>query len=200
MIKKLYEKGYFDYKNFILDNLKSLSINSLEAIILIKILDNYKNSNTYNPLDLRSELSIRRDSFENALSNLVEKKMYEIYLTQENDISKEVISLDGFFERVEEIINDKQSFDVDEIHSIITYVTKEIGRILSSSEIDIITSLVEDDRYVKNDFINAIESINNSKRRLTIKTLSLELAKKDDKPKEKKETPSYVKDFIKSIK
>ena len=200
MIKKLYELGYFDYKNFILDNLKALSLTANEAIILIKILDSYKEKDSFNPEDIRVKVNIRRDLFDTAISNLLERKIYEIYLSYENDIAREVLSLDGFFNLVEDILKGNTSFDESEIHSIIMLVSKEMNRVLSSSELEIIKSLIEDDRYVKNDFIKAIENIKKAKRVVNIKSLSNELVKLKTTPKAKKEAPSYVKDFIKSVK
>lgn len=200
MIKKLYELGYFDYKNYILDNLKALSLTANEAIILIKILDSYREKASFNVEELRNKVNIRRDLFDTALSNLLERKIYEIYLSYENGVAGEALSLDGFFNLVEDILKGNSSFDESEIHSIIMLVSKEISRVLSSSELDIIKSLVEDDRYVKDDFIVAIDNIKKAKRSVNIKSLSNELAKGKTTPKVKKETPSYVKDFIKSVK
>lgn len=201
MIKKLYESGYFDYKNFILDNLKSLSLSTTEAIILIKILDIYKNSESFNLELLKSQMNVRKDVFETALANLLDRKLYEIYLSyDDNDKGSEKISLDGFFDRVEDILNNNQSFDENEVHSIIMYVSGEFNRLLSSNELEIMKSLIEDDRYIKSDFVSAIDNLKDSKRLLNIKNLSNELSKLRSTSKKKKETPEYVKNFIKSIK
>ncbi len=201
MIKKLYELGYFDYKGFILDNLKSLSLSTTEAIILIKMLDDYKESSSYNSEALRNKMNIRKDTFENALANLLERKIYEIYLSYDNDSRGfEAVSLDGFFELASDIINNNQKYDENEVHSIIMYVNKEINRVLTSNELDIIKSLIEEDRYTMDDFTRAIENIKNSKRILSIKTISTELARGASSVKEKKDAPECVKNFIKNIK
>ncbi len=200
MIKKLYELGYFDYRGFILDNLKSLSLSTTEAIILIKILDDFKKSPSFNPESLRNKMNIRKDAFESALANLLERKIYEIYLSYDNNIGFEAISLDGFFSLVSDIISDNKKYDENEIHSIIMYVNKEFNRVLSSNELEIIKSLIEEDRYVMNDFVNAITNLKDSNKLLNIKNLSNELAKKSNNSKVKKETPECVKNFIKNIK
>lgn len=200
MIKKLYNLGYFDYKNFILDNLKSLSLSTTEAIILIKILDSYKVSDQFNLELLKSQINVRKDVFETALANLLERKLYEIYLSYDNEIGTEKISLDGFFSCVEDILNNNQTFDENEVHSIIMLVSSEFNRILSSSELDILKSLIEDDRYIKSEFVESINNLKNQNRLLNIKNLSNELGKLRTTPKKKKETPDYVKNFIKSIK
>ena len=101
MIKKLFEAGYFDYKSFILDNLKKLSLSTTEALVLIKIMDNYKITNSFNPEAIREKMNIRKDSFENALAVLLDRKLYEIYLVYDNDIASEAVSLDGNFRTAE---------------------------------------------------------------------------------------------------
>ncbi len=201
MIKKLYELGYFDYRGFILNNLKSLSLSTTEAIVLIKMLDDFKESHTFNSESLRNKMNIRKDTFESALANLLERKIYEIYLSYDNnDRGYETLSFDGFFELVSDILENKQKYDDNEIHSVIMYVSEEFDRVLSSNELDIVKSLIEDDRYSKKDFERAIENIKNSKRLLNIKNLSNELAKSTSLPKTKKDTPECVKNFIKNIK
>lgn len=201
MIKKLYELGYFDYRGFILNNLKSLSLSTTEAIVLIKMLDDFKESHTFNSESLRNKMNIRKDTFESALANLLERKIYEIYLSYDNnDRGYETLSFDGFFELVSDILENKQKYDDNEIHSVIMFVSEEFDRVLSSNELDIVKSLIEDDRYSKKDFERAIENIKNSKRLLNIKNLSNELAKSTSLPKAKKDTPECVKNFIKNIK
>lgn len=200
MIKKLFEMGYFDYQGFILGNLKNLSLSSTEALVLIKIIDNYKDNSIFSPESIREKMNIRKDSFDNALASLLDRKLYEIYLSYDNDIASEAISLDGFFECVENILDNKQVFDEDETHSIIMLITKEFNRNLSSNELEIIKSLISDDRYSKKDFLNAIDRIKDSNRILNIRNLSNELSNGKVETKTKKETPEYVKDFIKRIK
>ncbi len=201
MIKKLYELGYFDYRGFILNNLKSLSLSTTEAIVLIKMLDDFKESHTFNSESLRNKMNIRKDTFESALANLLERKIYEIYLSYDNnDRGYETLSFDGFFELVSDILENKQKYDDNEIHSVIMFVSEEFDRVLSSNELDIVKSLIEDDRYSKKDFERAIGNIKNSKRLLNIKNLSNELAKSTSLPKAKKDTPECVKNFIKNIK
>lgn len=200
MIKKLFEMGYFDYQGFILGNLKNLSLSTTEALVLIKVIDNYKTSSSFNPESIREKMNIRKDSFDNALASLLDRKLYEIYLSYDNGIASEAISLDGFFEAVENILDNKQVFDEDETHSIIMFVTKEFNRNLSSNELEILKSLISDDRYTKKDFLNAVDKIKENNKILNIRNLSNELSKGNGVTKTKKETPEYVKDFIKRIK
>lgn len=200
MIKKLFEMGYFDYQGFILGNLKNLSLSTTEALVLIKVIDNYKTSSSFNPESIREKMNIRKDSFDNALASLLDRKLYEIYLSYDNGIASEAISLDGFFESVENILDNKQVFDEDETHSIIMFVTKEFNRNLSSNELEILKSLISDDRYTKKDFLNAVDKIKENNKILNIRNLSNELSKGNGVTKTKKETPEYVKDFIKRIK
>lgn len=200
MIKKLFEAGYFDYKSFILDNLKTLSLSTTEALVLIKIMDNYKITKSFNPEAIREKMNIRKDSFENALAVLLDRKLYEIYLVYDNDIASEAVSLDGFFDFVEKILDNKEVFDEDVVHSIIMTLSSELKRVLSSNEIEIVKSLVLEDRYSEQDFCDAIVAIKESNRLLNIRNISNELSRQKGNTKTKKETPKYVKDFIKCIK
>lgn len=200
MIKKLFEYGYFDYKSFILDNLKGLSLSTTEAIVLIKIIDNYKLNDKFNPEAIREKISIRKDSFETALANLLERHFYDIYLKYDNEIASEAISLDGFFEYVSNILDNNKTFNEDDTHSIVMYVSKEFNRNLSSNELEIIKTLITDDRYTMNEFKEAIEYLKANSRMINIRNLSNQLAKDKTQTNTKKETPEYVKNFIKSIK
>ena len=42
MLETLYKKGYLDCTKIILDNAKPLGLNAEEAFVLIKILENYR--------------------------------------------------------------------------------------------------------------------------------------------------------------
>ena len=56
------------------------------------------------------------------------------------------------------------------------------------------------DRYNKKDFEESIQAIKDANRILNIRNISNELSRQKGNTKTKKETPKYVKDFIKCIK
>ena len=200
MIKKLYESGYFNYKDFILDNMKKLSLSSIEAIVLIKMLDEFKVDKRILIDDITSQLAEKRSLVEEAMSSLNEKSFYSIYINYENGLGEEAASLDGFFERVELLLNNLGNQDKDdELHSSIEYLSNTFNRILTPQEIEIITSLVLDDYYNLDNFKNAVEVKLKGRNVITVKMIAKALATKDKKT-EVKPNNEMMKEFIKNIK
>ena len=129
MIKKLFEAGYFNYKEFILDNMKRLSLSPIESIVLIKMLDEFKNDKRILIDDIAGQISEKRSIVEEAITNLNEKSFYSIYINYDNGLGEEAASLDGFFERVELLLNNNGCQDKgDELHSVIEYLTTVFNR------------------------------------------------------------------------
>ena len=200
MIKKLFEAGYFNYKEFILDNMKRLSLSPIESIVLIKMLDEFKNDKRILIDDIAGQISEKRSIVEEAITNLNEKSFYSIYINYDNGLGEEAASLDGFFERVELLLNNNGCQDKgDELHSVIEYLTTVFNRILTSQEIEIITSLVLDDYYTLDNFTDAVEVKLKGKNVITIKMIAKALATKDKKI-DVKPNNDLVKEFIKTIK
>lgn len=200
MLKKIFESGYFNYQDFILENLKKLSITPVEAFILIKMLDQFKNDRRILIDDISKDFVEKRKIIEESVSNLMEKGYCSIYISYENGLGEESISLDGFFEIAERIINNVNISDKnDELQSVIEYLKNELNRILSSQEIEIVTSLVKDDFYTLDDFKKAIDVKLKDKTVITIKTIAKALATKEKKTKVKSNN-DLMKDFIKNVK
>ena len=200
MLKKIFESGYFNYQDFILDNIKKLSITPIEAFILIKMLDQFKNDKRILLDDIAKEFVEKRKNIEDSMSNLMEKGYCSIYVSYENGLGEESISLDGFFEIAERIINNVNIVNKnDELQSVIEYLKNELNRVLSSQEIEIVTSLVKDDFYTLENFKNAIDFKLKDKSVITIKTIAKALAAKEKKTKVQSNN-ELMKDFIKNVK
>ena len=200
MIKKLFESGYFNYQDFILDNMKKLSLSPLESIVLIKMLDEFKTDKRILIDEILNDLVEKRSFVEEALANLNEKGFYEVYITNDNGLGEEAASLDGFFEKVESILNNTIVSDKgDELYSVIEYLNNTLNRVLTSDEIDMVTSLVKDDCYYLDSFKNAVEVKLKNRSVITIKTIAKALATKD-KPKNVKASNELMKDFINKVK
>lgn len=197
MIKKLYECGCFNYQKFILDNTKNLSLTPDEAVTLILVLDSYLIDKQLSYERISSKSSLSKAKLDSVLSSLLERHFYEIFISYDNGLGTEVLELDGFFDKVKAILDNKSIDNDDELFRINKYLTKELNRILTSQEIEMLTSLVLEDRYTLNDFEIACEKLKKKNKLITIKGLAQILVKKDE-PEVK---PSgYVKDFINSIK
>lgn len=200
LIKRLYDFNSFDYSYFILNNEKKLALSAYEANVLIVILDLFKESKILDIDKIVDKLNDSKKNVENILSNLQEKEFYKTYLAYDDKgIGYENVSLDGFFLKVENILNNKVVDFEDETYSVVQYITKKLNRILTSNEVEIITSLVKDDRYNLSDFKTCIEEQLKTKRVITIKDIANYIGSPTIK-KEVDSTPDYVKNFINQMK
>ena len=200
MINKLFELGYFKYQDFILDNMKKLSLSTLEAIVLIKMLDEYKIDKRVLIDEISDDIIEKKSLVEEAMSSLIEKGFYSVYVSYDNGLGEEVASLDGFFERVEAILNNTGVIDKeDELFSVIDYLSNVLNRILSSQEVEIVTSLVKEDFYTLDNFKNAVEEKLKNRSVITIKMIARALATKES-PKKLNSNNDLMKDFIKNVK
>lgn len=200
MIYKLYEKGYFDYYRFIVDEAKLLSLTCDESIILIKILDEYNKSKKYSVDNILNGLNMSNDKFDLALTSLMDRGFFEIYLDYDsNGIGEEFISLKGFFNKAKDLLESNPNEINDELTMINNLVKDKLNRILTSKEIEIIAALVLEDRYTINDFKRACKLLEDKKKNINIRGLAQALATKE--PVEKPNpTSNVVKDFFNSIK
>ena len=201
MIKRLYELGYFDYRKFISDNQKKLSLSPLMSTVLIRALDIYKTKKTSaSQEEFCDNLLITNKEADKVLSKLFEQGFYQIY-TSENDnhLVEEFVSFDGFFDKVEAILkNDLLDEGKDELSKIIFYLQNEMHRVLTSKEIDIITSFVVDDKYQYEHFTRAVNYLADHKRNITIKAIS-DVISPEIKAHNKKDN-KLIKDFMDIIK
>lgn len=198
MIKKLYEAGCFNFQKFILDNIKKLSLNSNEALVLIKLLEKYPSSNILSRDDLASDLAISKSLLEETLYSLLERKFYEEYIKTDNGIGQDYFSVDCFFDKVEAVLNTNLVNLDDELYMANQYVTAQMNRVLTAKELEILTSLIKEDRYTTKDIERAVEILKGKNKLITIKNIAQSIVVKEDikiSP-----TPSVVKDFFKSIK
>ena len=200
MLKKLYEKGYFDYKKFILENQKKLGLTPNEALVLMELLDSYSNGcDLVSVDDIQNSILLPKDELTEALSKLLTKKYYTIFLKEKDMKSYEAISLDGFFNHAKDIINNTLSDADSDLYTITSILQDKINRILTSSELDIVQTLLNDDKYTLNDFNNVISNLEAKKRKITIKVIAQELAQPSSQPKPKKPN-KMINDFISKIK
>lgn len=201
MLKKLYECDCFDYRKYIIDNQKSLALNSDEAIVLINMLQAYKDNNAIKSSELAKISGLTKSKCEKALNSLFERSFYEIKLVTENDISKEVISLDNFFDKVSLQLNNKIDNLEDELSIVIKFLEEKINRVLTSNELEIVDSLVVEDRYKLKDFKASVEVLEERSSNINIKSIAQVIVNHDliNKQSSSKE-PSILTDFFKKIK
>ena len=199
MIKKLYECNCFDYQKFILNNTKQLSLSVEEAVVLIKLLDNYKISKIMSTETFKS-LALVKSHLEKALLSLLERSFYEIYINYDNGIGVEYISLDGFFNKVEMLLNNEVANPKDELFLVNKYLNEELNRILVSKELDIVSSLVLEDCYKLDDFKRACEYLKGKNKLLNIKNIAQALTVKKEEKTAISPASKTVQAFFDSIK
>ncbi len=201
ILKRLFEADCFDYKKYVLDNLKYLLIDANEAIVLIKIIEYYKESDVFNLDKLRETAPLSKKNFDEALASLLDKNFYSIYLRDKNGISEEAISIEGFFDRCEVLLSSTNVNDQGEFQEILRLVSINLNKILTATEIEVVKSLVNDDMYSKNDFEKAFNKLKD-KNVVNIKTLVSELEKgrKTTTKAKEKNVPQGFLDFVNNIK
>ena len=159
------------------------------------MLDNYSKTDVFDASSF-NDLGIKSSDLDKVLSNLLDRGFYELYLKDDNDKSCEAISLNGFFDKASGIINTTVEYK-EELPLIVNLCQEGLNKILTSTELEIITSLYEDDNYSFDEFKNAIEDLNKSKKALNVKALATNLSLRRNT--KKTDTPKYVKEFINNI-
>ncbi len=199
MLKKLYECGCFDYRKYIIDNQKVLALNSDETIVLINMLDAYKSNKAMKSSELIKISGLTKAKCEKALNSLFERSFYEIKLVNENDISKEVVSLDNFFNKVSLQLNNKIDNLEDELSLVINYLNEKLNRILTSNELEIVESLVIEDRYKLDAFKASVEKLEASKTLISIRGIAQIIVNHETVDNKSNKEPSILTDFFKKI-
>ena len=201
ILKRLFEADCFDYNKFILDNLKHLMIDADEAIVLIKIIEYYKETDIFNLEKIKETAPLSKKKFDLALSSLLDKGFYSIYLKESNGISEEAISIEGFFDRCEVLLSSTTVKDAGEFQEILRLVSINLNKILTANEIEVVKSLVEEDMYSKTDFENAFVKLKD-KNVVNIKSLISELEKgrKTGIKNKENNVPQGFLDFVNNIK
>ncbi len=199
MLKKLYDCNCFDYKEFIHQNQKKLSLSNDEAMVLIQMLNVYKTKKNISVSDLAPYLNMSYNDIENVLGFLLERDFYSIYISYIDGLGEESILFDGFFTKASDILNGVVNDYQNELTTITKWLNKKLNRLLSNMELDIITSLVEEDKKTFTDFKNAYNSLESTNRVISIKTLAKALSG-DNSPKQKDSNNKLVKSFMDSIK
>ena len=202
MIKKLYECDCFDYERFIVSNQKELLLNPSSAVLLTLMLKEYKNNKYFSVESLKDKISIDDKEFDFVVTNLLERQFYSIYVEYEDGIGKEAISLDGFFDRVKEVLEGKNSKDLDnDFFYVVQYIQKEINRVLTPVEMEIVSSLITEDGIKIDEIKDALAYMKDHYKVLSIKNLVTSINRYRNEAKEEvEEVPDFVKDFLNNIK
>jgi hypothetical protein len=84
---------------------------------------------------------------------------------------------------------------------IVNIVQEGLNKPLTAKDLELLTSVINENRFKREDFENALEKLKQTRRVITVKSLLIELEnEKTGIIKEEKETPSFVKDFVNQLK
>lgn len=197
MLKELFEKGYINYEKLIIDNAKALSLKTGEILVLFKIIEQALAKKTLNVTEIRESLVISKPKLDACLARLMERSFYEIYISYENGEGYEYISLDTLYDKLNAILA-KDFIPSDDLAKSNQVLQKALNRVLTASELDILATLINDDRKTLTDIEDAIEYLKSINRNITMKSLVQALNKEFEV--KKTEVSSSVKSFIKSVK
>ena len=202
MIKKLYECGCFKYEKFMLVHQKELLLTPASSVVLIQMLKEYETNKYFSVQSLKSKMMISDKEFDEAVANLLEREFYSIYIQYEDGIGREAVSLDGFFDRVKDILSGVNSKDFENDFFYVTQlIQKEIGRVLTDDELSIVSSLITEDRVKVSDIEEALEYMKSRYKVLNIKNLVTSLNRfRNEAQEEAEPVPDFVKNFLDNIK
>ena len=147
-------------------------------------------------------MMISDKEFDEAVANLLEREFYSIYIQYEDGIGREAVSLDGFFDRVKDILSGVNSKDLENDFFYVTQlIQKEIGRVLTADELSIVSSLITEDRVKVSDMEEALEYMKSRYKVLNIKNLVTSLNRfRNEAQEEEEPVPDFVKNFLDNIK
>ena len=198
MLETLYKKGYLDCTKIILDNAKALGLNAEESFVLIRILENYKETKTLSLEHLQENVLITSNKIDKIVADLMERGYYEIYIAYDKGVGKECISFKPLFEKIIKIVNNEISFDNYDLEKAARFLSSNLNRVLTANELEILEGFMTTDHYTLSDIEQATRRILDKKRVLSMRTLTTELANKQSVPAAK-QAPKALKDFFDKI-
>ncbi len=159
MLLKLYEDGFLNYQALLFKYYQSLEMSEIELVVMNSILDIYKSSKKIRINKIVNATKLARNDVENALNNLMIKKLYAvIFVENENGISEERYSLEPFFNKLEDCFKSEAVLKVEEqLKEVITIFERESNRTISPMEYSIFEDFINKDGFSIEDIKNAIK-------------------------------------------
>lgn len=135
-IMKLLQEKPIVIPKILFNNYKKLNIKEEELIIIIFIL-NISTKIKYDPETIVKELNIDKYKVMELINNLIEKGLLNIELiTNKKNIKEEYLSLEPLFNKLLNIIVEKEQSIID--NNIFSIFEQELGRTLSPMEYEMI--------------------------------------------------------------
>lgn len=119
----------------LLNSYKKLNITDSELIIIMLIMS-YGNQIEYNPDIFVNELGMDKFVVMEIIGNLIDKNILTLEMVKSGRKTEEHISLSLLYEKLFNIVVDKQEENMNVDNSIFTIFEEEMGRLLSPMEIE----------------------------------------------------------------
>lgn len=172
MIKELFEMGYLNMEKIILSEAKNLDISPLETVVLIEIMNSYKRNKRIDKSVIMINLRLTVHEIDEILNNLLEKSLYEIYISYEGNKGEEYVSLDNLFKKIESSIITPSILRIDsEIEEVIQLLQIKMNKILSANELEYVKEWVFQSGYTKNRMVDVIHRIELANKKVTFRNL-----------------------------
>ncbi len=199
MLEILIKKGYIDYERLLMDYSKALGLSAEEVVVLLKLLKEYLKTDDLVVENLPNELLMTSYKIDKTVANLMERGYYEVYIVYDQGVGKEKVSFKPLFQRIESLLKEEQTFDPYSIQEANRLLTQKLNRVLTSSELDILQSLMIEDHYTFDQIQTAVEDIKRKNKVLSMRSLTQTLADKKAQIAPQKEAPASLKEFYNKI-
>ena len=193
-----YINNYFDYRSFILDNAYKLGLSPNDLLVLIYLLDEYKNNNKKIDIEgMENKILLHKNDINNSLSLLLENGFYNVILVNDENGLEEEISVEPFLKKVEDFYTFNDDMTNKQIFALIE---KKSKRLLTAADYENINNLIVNDKYKLSDFENTISYLEKAKLDITVRNIIKYIERKTATLPDKEEDESIVKELLQKFK
>ncbi len=185
MIKELFENGYLNIEKMIINEARNLDITPIETLTLIELLYCYKRNKKIEKQIIEINLKQGSKVIDNALNSLLEKNLYEIYISYDNSLGDEFIKLDPLFDKLEACVGMPQVIkQKNKIDDVINLLQAKMNRVLTANELDYVKDFVYEKNYDKDKLAKVIDDITASGKKITFRNIMVAVSNSNNKPEE----------------
>lgn len=117
----------------LINNYKNLKITDEELIIIVVIMS-YGEKVLYDPSELARIIDGNKRTIMKVIENLCDKNILSLVIEKKNSKTYEYISLDNLYEKLFNIVIEKEDEDIEIDNSVFSIFENELGRTLSPME------------------------------------------------------------------
>lgn len=144
-ILDIFKTGYMTIPIFMFKIKEKLDIN-LESFLLLNYLID-KNVTIFDPVSLTQVFNVSLEEIMSYMSELTLKKLVTVEVKKnEKGVLEEVINLELFYSKVNNLLLDEINKPVDNTETIFSKFENEFGRVISSMEYEIINAWISSNK------------------------------------------------------